>query len=641
MENRVFPSIIEKKYALVLIVVIFFIFFDIIISTVFVSSVMNISLLSPVNYFNSSINSIIVECSSNITSGSATLQNLSIWSNQTGSWIRNKTITFNTSNNYLNYSSGTESEMVTYGTVWYGQSFTTPSSGFNVSSIGLKLATYGSPIGNFSVLLRNNFDPPNLAFTNISVSSLNTTNTWYNLTFNSSIVLNASTIYSFVIYCQSCDINNRIRYSTDSGAGYGGGSQRGATDGSYSSGSTWVAETHDILFYFYSSTTNYSLILSNLTLTNGLNWTCDSCDADGACSFSSENRTAKIDTSSPLITIIKPTGSYSSLIIPFNISIEEDNPNYCYYNVTRGDSTEVANTQINCLNNYSFYLNGSFSVSSDFSTYMFHFWMNDSFGYSNYSNISFSVSSGGLGGGGGGGGSVTKFTVIALIKDGNSSIDFSELDRAKLYARIRDICLDNLCSLSNEQKSNLQESLRLNELNVDLRDLNIYISQYKNKQFEEVAIDEANIERFKLFKATIELLANPFKISPSVLDKFWFINFAGNSVSITVYPNKPLQSCKIINATTGWACSVLKDSAIINYTLPNSPDFTARVIKTTISYTSEKGENTFQDVQLRAFYFNKSTLIISALVLSGLIFSIVLFKKRIKLKKINFSKIFV
>jgi len=106
----------------------------------------------------------------------------------------------------------------------------------------------------------------------------------------------------------------------------------------------------------------------------------------GNSAFSISNYTLTIDTINPNLTIVQPTGAKTSRTIAIDLTFNDSSPlSYCYYNITRGASTEVANTELNCSNPDT-----SVIVSSD-ADYIIHVWINDSAGNTDYSNSSFSV----------------------------------------------------------------------------------------------------------------------------------------------------------------------------------------------------------------------------------------------------------
>ncbi len=126
-----------------------------------------------------------------------------------------------------------------------------------------------------------------------------------------------------------------------------------------------------------------------------------------------------------LITINTPKIEYNTTAIPYNATVTEDNPSFCTYWVTRGASTEVANSSVTCTS-----ATGTLYVSSIGTDYVFHFFTNDTSGNSNYTNSSFSVSSGGTivlppSGGGGGVYSTTSSDWTMLTKSSSKKYTYT------------------------------------------------------------------------------------------------------------------------------------------------------------------------------------------------------------------------
>jgi hypothetical protein len=129
------------------------------------------------------------------------------------------------------------------------------------------------------------------------------------------------------------------------------------------------------------SSVNHTFIKS---ISQNTTWTCQSCDSDNVCGYANENRTTNLNVG-PSITVISPSSTItsSSIIINFSITDDLNNLSYCYYNITRGASTEKVNTVLN-ISTYP-YLNDSYNLSGQ-STYNLNTWCNDSMG-NNVTNI--------------------------------------------------------------------------------------------------------------------------------------------------------------------------------------------------------------------------------------------------------------
>jgi len=113
-------------------------------------------------------------------------------------------------------------------------------------------------------------------------------------------------------------------------------------------------------------------------------------------------KTIMVDNTKPNMTIRSPTGATeTSLTILLNITGQDlgSGFDYCYFNVTRGASLEIANNDTNLINFTEYFI-----VSADDTTYVLNSYCNDSVNNNNISSISFLVDVGGDGGNGGGGG---------------------------------------------------------------------------------------------------------------------------------------------------------------------------------------------------------------------------------------------
>ena len=131
-------------------------------------------------------------------------------------------------------------------------------------------------------------------------------------------------------------------------------------------------------------------------------------------SFSSE--ISKI-TDKPNFTINSQSGSYSNRKVNLNISVNNATSlSYCFYNVTKGASTEISNN--NSINYTTNQINDSFVVSSD-GDFIFNIWCNDTSSNFNMTNSSFSVSttSSQSTSGGGGGGSISIIKILTEVKN--------------------------------------------------------------------------------------------------------------------------------------------------------------------------------------------------------------------------------
>ena len=137
---------------------------------------------------------------------------------------------------------------------------------------------------------------------------------------------------------------------------------------------------------------SYNLVVYVNDTNNNLNFT--------------ENVSFTLDLTNPNITINEPVGTLGSQSIEINITALDDLAlDTCYFNISRGSSVEVSNTNIaNCMNT-------TISVSSD-ANYVIWVTINDTGNNINIMNQSFSVDTSGGGGGTGGSSSTPPVQVV-------------------------------------------------------------------------------------------------------------------------------------------------------------------------------------------------------------------------------------
>jgi hypothetical protein len=162
---------------------------------------------------------------------------------------------------------------------------------------------------------------------------------------------------------------------------------------------------NDIVNNTNTSGFNNTLISTLVSVPQGKYlWHCGTCDTYDNCTNSSY-RNITVDLTAPLVSIIAPASSVTSAGITINVSSQESVTltNTCYYNITRGASTEKANTIItNGMGDI--YYNTTYSLSGE-ATYNLWVNCNDTVGNMNVTNKTFTYSapsgSTNLGGGGG------------------------------------------------------------------------------------------------------------------------------------------------------------------------------------------------------------------------------------------------
>lgn len=211
-------------------------------------------------------------------------------------------------------------------------------------------------------------------------------------------------------------------------------------------------------------------------------WNIDCNDSVGGTFRLSEsgNYTFGVDLANPLLSITSPTSGQTLTSKTFNVVINSSDDlglSYCYYNITRGASLEVANTQItNCSSQ-------SVTVSSD-ATYVLNVWVNDTFNKMNTTNQTFTVNTVVIPSGGG--------TTIVL---GTAGFTMETSSGASLYqfkmtpgsARDSSIFMENLGTTA------LQISLSCENGNGDLDGLCDYVF-FDNEKTDLPVLKDAKTE---------------------------------------------------------------------------------------------------------------------------------------------------
>lgn len=326
---------------------------------------------------NKSINQTVVfNCSALTTVGS--LQNISLWENSTGIFKINQT----TGSLGFSQAHGLDLSVTAEQQGYFGLRI--------VPNKNLVLQSMTRAAGDLSLnctLLDYTYTP-----LNTSVFSGDTCLISYNLV--------ASTIYYVTGTC-GVGVNCANR-------------QRGTTNSFYNVSQTyvnWTGALEDNTFDTTSkawtiesisvaSNSSTQTFTQNYSNGNFIKWNCQACASDGTCNFSSANYTFSLDY--PNITILSPDATVTSATILINATINSTYGNsYCYYNITRGASVEVANTPLNCSQA------NSTATLSGAASYVLNVFANNTGGLISVSNLAFTYTPSGVtppaspGGGGG------------------------------------------------------------------------------------------------------------------------------------------------------------------------------------------------------------------------------------------------
>lgn len=279
---------------------------------------------SPEDNYISQLNEVEFNCSAEV-SGGATLTNISLWHNGTGTWELNQSKDIATSVTDAHSqglsSAGTESRMAG-AKIWALENITLT----NVTKYSSATAT------NVTVMLEDETIIASATFSG-DVANLN-------------VNLNESTRY--IIGLDNSE-SNYDAYRTASLTGTFNISDTninwtaGYLEGEANSGE------FDRMFNLISITTEETAIEGtktfNSTITEPTLWTCQACDSDGDCGFATVNRTVDVDADAPLITINIPQEQedygYEGKNESLNWSIVDTNLNTVWYDYNGTNVTIV------------------------------------------------------------------------------------------------------------------------------------------------------------------------------------------------------------------------------------------------------------------------------------------------------------
>jgi len=264
-----------------------------------------IVLNSPADAYISTTNNVQFNATATVTGG-ATLTNMSLWHNGTGTWARNQTTDFGNGIS-ANWSTGDASGLVVASDFWGAQSFTAGHTDNNImiNKIGILIKRAGSSgiLQTRLYLADATGKPTGSALSTNSTtdtSAWSTSLTWQNITMPEYNLVDG-TNYTIVINLSTA---NPDGLEWDKASGYNYGQEFRSTD----NGASWSytgSGQHTFAVYGGQPTTSTQTFTT--TITEPTLWGIEACDSDGDCGFSTTNRTVLVDTSPPTITINKPT----------------------------------------------------------------------------------------------------------------------------------------------------------------------------------------------------------------------------------------------------------------------------------------------------------------------------------------------
>lgn len=257
---------------------------------------------------------ITFNASANITGGS-TLVNLSLYTNETGTWaIRNTTIL----GANITKAHGVDIDSDAGQTDFYGMQINYAlSEQYYISSV---VAETQAGCDFTRIYFQNG--------TLITTSGISDASTGGTMTFENNYSLNADQIYR--VECNTPGGDRR--FSSDSfpveigGLTWIGGSNNGINDTSWN---------NLVSINVSSPVTTFITETWNRTITDGINWSVQGCDSDGDCGFAPQNRTLLFDIAAPLIEVQSPVGTIDLGVINgterLNVTFIDSNLQSCIF----------------------------------------------------------------------------------------------------------------------------------------------------------------------------------------------------------------------------------------------------------------------------------------------------------------------
>lgn len=324
-------------------------------------------------------------------------------------------------------------------------------------------------------------------------------------------------------------------------------------------------------------------------------WCNDTIESNG--NFTSFNFTVKIDETPPSITLnnIEITiGLQTVYIFPY---FTDPNLQSCWFEVRDYDTKEIDGLN----NNVTFPCNTrrQVVVSALNKRYALRVYANDSVGNLN-NNVLVSFVTLSASPSGGTGTDTKKVSPVIALKQISNVTELSELDRAKLYRILSQVLTTKTFTITQEDLVNIQEELILNGIDISIDELKLWIEAYRNGDLENVDLDEEDIRKWQLIKAILEVIEQPFAISPSKLSPIKFILGNPEKIEFTIESNKNLESVSLTKSELGLSISKSTNTtAIVTYELNYPLEYTFKSVKGTANYVSQEGESVFQTIDIR------------------------------------------
>ncbi len=147
------------------------------------------------------------------------------------------------------YTTGDTGTSSTYGSIWYGQTFTAEASA-NVTKARWKILKFGLPTSSYAAAIRATAagvpTGANLCSANITSTYVSSTASWYEFDFGVGTALTSGTQYAIILYGSSANATDLLRIQTEvDGTIYTGGTRVNSADG----GATWASTANRELMF--------------------------------------------------------------------------------------------------------------------------------------------------------------------------------------------------------------------------------------------------------------------------------------------------------------------------------------------------------------------------------------------------------
>ncbi|MFA5724628.1 MAG: hypothetical protein WC979_10325, partial [Candidatus Pacearchaeota archaeon] len=308
------------------------------------------------------------------------------------------------------------------------------------------------------------------------------------------------------------------------------------------------------------------------------------------------NYTFTTDTIFPTISIDLPIKTTAgSQTISFNNTANDTNLDSCKYSIFDSDGN------IDGLNNnvsFSCGTNVSATVT-DYGTYNLTIFAVDLAGNENSTTESFTVSQLSSGGGGGSEIEVEKIPTIAL-KQIDSTVLYSELERAVFYARINTYCsikkteqtlavqdFSGECSLKKSDMESILGNLISEGFAPTLNDMILFYGKFNEGELEQTYQTLDIVKTYDLFTSVLGI-TNEMLVNPPRLDRpFIIFQFEENpKIEYTFTVNKKIRECLVISGEN-LTCEILSDNSFKIIFVIEDSDFFDKIFQGEISVVSD------------------------------------------------------